>query len=366
MPAPSLSRSHVEGSTGDGPTGFSRRSFLKRAGVVALGASSASALSGLVGPLASASSPRAALAKVGLQLDYLPNVQFAGSLMAASRGYYKAGGLDVTILPGGPNLSPEPVVVSGRALVGVTHTAEGLQAIANGAPLTVIGATFQKSPTCIVSRASHPIRNPKEMIGKTIGVSDTNLPIWNAFLKVNKIPASAVKVNTVQFSPQPLASGQIDGLVGFYTNEPIILDLQGVKTYAFLLNDFGYPIVDDIYIVRTADLKDPTLRGQIVALMTGEAKGWRAAFADPSEAAHLAVDVYGKKLGLSLQQQYLDMKAQGALVMSPATDQHGLFWMTPEVLSETIHSLALGGTKASPSSFTNEILAEVYAHGVIS
>lgn len=366
MSTPSLPRNHVDSAPRAEPAELSRRSFMKRAGMMALGATGAASLSSLIGPLASASSPRATLSNVALQLDYLPNVQFAGSLMAESRGYYRAGGLDVTILPGGPNLAPEPVVVSGRALVGVTHTAEGLQAIANGAPLTVIGATFQKSPTCIVSLASHPIRDPKDMIGKTIGVSDTNLPIWNAFLKVNKIPPSAVTVNTVQFSPEPLASGQIDGLVGFYTNEPIILDLQGVKTYAFLLNDFGYPIVDDVYIVKTASLKDPTLRRQVVALMAGEARGWRAAFADPSEAAYLAVDVYGKKLGLSMKQQYLDMKAQGALVMSPATSQHGLFWMTPEVLSETIRSLALGGTKASPSSFTNEILSEVYAHGIIS
>lgn len=366
MPASSSSVSYDQDPASGELGGFSRRSFLKRAGAVALGAAFASDLAGLVGPAASASTRRVALKKVAIQFDYLPNVQFAGSLMALAKGYYKAGGLDVTLLPGGPNLSPEPVVVSGQALVGITHTAEGLQAIANGADLTVIGATFQKSPTCIVSRASAPIRNPKEMIGKTIGVSDTNLPIWNAFLKVNKIPASKVKVNTVQFSPQPLASGQIDGLVGFYTNEPIILDLQGVKTHAFLLNDFGYPIVDDIYIVKTENLKNPAVRREIVAVMTGEAMGWRAGFANPSEAAHLAVDVYGKKLGLNMKQQYLDMKAQAALVTSADTKKHGLFWMTPELLSETIHSLALGGTKASRSSFTNEILAEVYAKGVIS
>jgi ABC-type nitrate/sulfonate/bicarbonate transport system substrate-binding protein len=303
---------------------------------------------------------------VSLQLDYLQNVQFAGSLMALAKGYYRAAGLDVTVLPGGPNLAPEPVVVSGRALVGITHTAEGIEAIDNGADLTVIGATFQKSPTCLVSLASKPIRTPKEMVGKTIGVSDTNLPIWDAFLKVNKIAPSSVKVNTVQFSPQPLASGQIDGLIGFYTNEPIILDLQGVKTYAFLLNDFGYPIVDDIYIVKSSSLKDPVMRKQIVGLMTGEAKGWRAAFAAPHEAAHLAVDVYGKKLGLSLEQQYLDMKAEAALVTSPDTAAHGLFHMSPTTVEETVRSLALGGTKASPKMFTNEILDEVYAHGVIS
>lgn len=287
--------------------------------------------------------------------------------MALSKGYYRAEGLNVTVLPGGPNLAPEPVVVSGKALVGITHTAEGAQAIINGAPLKVIGAAFQKSPTCVVSKASAPIRNPQEMVGKTIGVSDTNLPIWNAFLKVNHIDPSSVHVNTVEFSTQPLADGQIDGLIGFYTNEPIILDLQGVPTYAFLLADFGYPIVDDIYIARTSDLADATTRKQIAGIMTGEAKGWQAAFVDPHEAASLAVNDYGKDLHLSFQQQFEDMKAEKALVTSPATATNGLFWMTPTTVDETVKSLVIGGTNATPSMFTNEILASVYKqHGVIS
>ncbi|MDA8184056.1 MAG: ABC transporter substrate-binding protein [Actinomycetota bacterium] len=314
----------------------------------------------------SAAKGSASLADVSIQLNYLENVQFAGTLMAMSKGYYKDAGLNVTVLPGGPNLAPEPVVVSGRALVGVTHTAEGAQAILNGAPLKIIGAAFQKSPTCLVSRASNPIRNPQEMIGKTIGVSDTNLPIWKAFLKVNNIPPSSVKVNTVEFSTQPLADGQIDGLIGFYTNEPIILDLQGVPTYAFLLADFGYPIVDDIYIARSSDLADASTRKQIVGLMTGEAKGWRAAFADPHEAASLAVYDYGKSLHLVFQQQFESVKAEQALVTSPATASHGLLWMTPETVAETVKSLALGGTNATPGMFTNEILTEVYSNGIIS
>ena len=84
----------------------------------------------------------------------------------------------------------------------------------------MIGAAFQKSPTCIVSKASKPIRTPQDMVGKTIGISDTNLPIWTAFLKAEKIDPSSIKVNTVEFSTQPLADGQIDGLMGNYTNGP--------------------------------------------------------------------------------------------------------------------------------------------------
>jgi len=286
--------------------------------------------------------------------------------MALHKGYYAAEGLRVTVLPGGPNLAPEPIVVSGKALVGVTHTQEAAEAIANGAPLEIIGAAFQKSPVCLVSRASDPIRDPREMIGKVIGVSDTNLPIWNAFLKVNDISPSQVTVNTVEFSTQPLADGQIDGLVGFYTNEPIILDLQGVPTYSFLFADYGYPIVDDVYIVRSDSLTDPSRRRLVVGLMTGEARGWRTAFDEPSETANLAVNVYGKNLHLDYKQQLLSLEREKVLVTSPSTAKHGLLWLSKTTVQETIRSLALGGTKASPSIFTDSVLAEIYRSGIIA
>jgi ABC-type nitrate/sulfonate/bicarbonate transport system substrate-binding protein len=344
---------------------LTRRSLLQRTGALAVGAVVAPDLLGGLGRFAAAPADAAALADVSIQLCYLENVQFAGSIMALANGYYKQQGLNVTVLPGGPNLAPEPVVVSGKALVGVTHTDEGVEAIINGAPLKVIGAAFQKSPTCIVSKASHPIRTPQEMIGKTIGVSDTNLPIWTAFLEAEKIKPSLIKVNTVEFSTQPLADGQIDGLMGNYTNEPIALDVQGVPTYAFLLADFGYPIVDDIYIAKTADLADPVKKQQIVGLMKGEALGWKAALASPHTAATLAVDVYGKSLGLIFEQEYKAVITERQLVTTPDTKAHGLFWMSPATVASSVHSMVLGGTKATASMFTNEILTEVYSDGLI-
>jgi len=352
------------------PSSLSRRTLIRNAGMLALGAAiapevlAACASSSSGGAAASASG--AALADVSIQLNYLENVQFAGTLMALGKGYYKANGLNVTVIPGGANVAPEPVVASGKALVGVTHTAEAVAAINNGAALTIVGAAFQKSPTCMISLASSPIKTPREMIGKKIGISDTNMPIWTAFLKANGISASAVKVNTVEFSTQPLADGQVDAIMGFYSNEPIILAEQGVPTSVFLLSDFGYPIVDDVYVVASDSLTNPTTLKQVVGLMTAEALGWRAAIADPDAAASYAVNVYGKALKLSMAQQVASMKAEAALVATPATAKYGLLRLTPTVTAQTIKSLDLGGTEASTSMFSDKVLSEVYKSGVIA
>lgn len=300
---------------------------------------------------------------VSLQFSYLPNVQFMGSFLAEENGYYKQSGVNVTLLPGGPNLAPEPIIVSGKALVGVTHTAEGVSAIAQGAPLTIIGATYQKSATCIISRAKDPIRTPKDMIGKKIGISATNLPIWTSFLEANHMSGAGITVVTVQFDPTPLATGEIDGLMGLYTNENITLQLAGTPTYAFLLNDFNYPLIDDMYIARNSDLKDNAARAAIVGLMRGESLGWSAALADPAKAAELAVNKYGKTLNLNLRQQTLQAQASVRFVEDADTKQYGLFWMTGTTVSQTLKSLAYGKVNGTPAMFSNEILAEIYKGG---
>ena len=305
----------------------------------------------------------ATLTDVNLQLVYLENVQFAGSFFAESKGYYRQQGLNVTLLPGGPNLAPEPIVVAGGAIVGITHTAEAIQAIINGADLKIIGAGFQKSPTCIASRASAPIHTPQDMIGKKIGISPSNEPIWQSFLKANNMTASQMDVVTVGFDPTPLATGEIDGLMAYYTNEPITLKLKGVDTYAFLLNDFNYPMVEDIYIAKGSDLTDPVKRKQIVGVMTGESLGWSDVLVNPDEAATLAVTKYGKNLKLNPEQQKLDAQEQNQFVSDANTQKYGLFWMTPETIDGTIKSLAIGNVIGTPSMFTNEILAEIYKGG---
>jgi ABC-type nitrate/sulfonate/bicarbonate transport system substrate-binding protein len=357
---------------------FPRRAFIGRGvkGVAALGLSgglgAALAACGSSSPSTStpatgaATTPSPTLTAASLQLCYLENVQFAGSYFAQTKGYYKAAGLDVTLIPGGPSLAPEPVVVSGKALVGVSHTAEVVSAILNGADLKIIGATYQKNPTCIVSKAAKPIKVPTDMYGRKIGISDTNAPIWSSFVKANKLDLSKITVVTVGFDVTSLASGEIDGLMAFAANEPTILKLQGVAPYVLLLSDFHYPLLEDLYIATAANVADPAKLKTIAALMTGESRGWADVVADPDQAAELAVNDFGKGLGLSLPQQKLEAQAQNGFVVDADTKAHGLFWMTDAKIAGTIASLALGGVKATPSMFTIAVLSEVYKGGSVA
>lgn len=301
------------------------------------------------------------LAEVGLQFVFIKNVQFAGSYFADQNGYWEEEGLDVELMAGGPNLTVEPVVTSGQALVGITHTAQAVQAINNGADLVMIGAGFQRNPFVLVSRADEPIETPADLPGKTIGVQALDLPIFEAFLTANDIDQSTFTIVPLQADPTPLVNGELDGIMGFYSNEPNFLRIQGVEPYNLLLDEFNYPLMEEVYIVKRENLEDPETRAQIVGLMRGESKGWSDAVADVEGAAALAVDVYGADLELDMEQQVLAMTSEVDLVLTEETEEHGLLWMSDELIEGTVDSLQLGGVDASADMFSREILEEVYA-----
>lgn len=73
--------------------------------------------------------------KVTVQLKWVPQAQFAGYYMAAAKGYYKAEGLDVTIKPGGPDISPVQVIAGRQADVVVNWMPDALAAREAGVPL---------------------------------------------------------------------------------------------------------------------------------------------------------------------------------------------------------------------------------------
>ena len=132
--------------------------------------------------------------------SWVPDVETGGEYIADAKGYWiKQGFSSVTIIPGGPNATPqETMVATGKALVAVSSFDASAAAIQKGFPLIVIGAQYQKNPFAIMSLATKPMHTPQDMIGKKIGVQSDNDAVWAAFLKANNITKS--QLDTVPVS----------------------------------------------------------------------------------------------------------------------------------------------------------------------
>ena len=308
-----------------------------------------------------AADPSPNLGHMAYQLGWIKNFQFAGDYVADSKGYYQKFGLSgVDLLVGGPGVVVDPVVASGKALVGQSSPDFMANAINHGAPLVCIGTSYQRNADCVVSLARNPLRTPHDMIGKKIGLQTMNLVIWYAFLKLNKIDPRSIHTVPVQFDFTPLISGEVDGFFGQETDDVVHLRAKGYDLQVLAFNDFGYKMFIGTYSVRTDSLTDPFKRAQLVAFMKASALGWNEVIKDPDEGARLTVDVYGKGNGLNPSAEQMSCRVANQFYVSPDTQAHGLFWMSAASVQETIETLAASGVKATPAMFTNEILQEAY------
>jgi ABC-type nitrate/sulfonate/bicarbonate transport system substrate-binding protein len=338
-------------------TSVSRRALLggglKLAGAAALAGTAGGLLDsiGLGAPAAGA----APLAKVPFQLGWVTNTEFAGTYLAQEDGYFAKGGIAVDLLPGG-TVAVEPVVASGKALVGDTNADTVSAAVEAGAPLRIIGAKYQKNPFCIISSAKAPIKTPQGLIGKTIGVNAYNLTAWDVFLSLNGIKGSEVTAVNEGYTagPSALADGQVDAWMGFITNEPGVLTLAGFPNYSYLMADFGYHIYADVYIATVDAIKNS--KKELVAFMQGELQGWTLDVEKPAVGTALTTKLYQKAQGFSPKQQALENKAQAALIVTPYTTKHGLFTMNPVDIAKNLAVLKFASGHGTTKYYTGKDL----------
>lgn len=297
------------------------------------------------------------------QLGWIANVENMGEFVAVAKGYYEHEGLDLNLVPGGPGVSVEPLVASGKALVGLSSSDYTARARLSGAKLKVVGATLQKNPSAVMSLAKNPIRTPHDLVGKKLGLQQTSYATYNAFFKANGIDPKSIHYVPVQYDPAPLVSGQVDAFASFQTNQPIALAQQGIKTVTFLLADYGYNTYADAFVVSEKTLADDAARDTAKKIIRATIRGWQDALKAPAAAAKTVVTGPGKTLGLKLHDQTLTAKAEVPLVQTAATHKHGLFWMDPAGIAVNISSMKRLGIRIKPSDlFTNELLQEIY-HG---
>jgi ABC-type nitrate/sulfonate/bicarbonate transport system substrate-binding protein len=299
--------------------------------------------------------------EISLQLGWLANVEYMGEFIAADAGYFAQEGLHCTLIPGGPNASIPPLVDSGKVLIGFESTDGIARARRHGAHLKVVAATLQRNPTSVMSLALAPIREPRQLIGRRIGVPQANRVTFKGFLKANGLDIGQMTLVPVQNDPSPLVNGEIDGMVSFLTSQPIQLRLRGVDTVSLVMSDFHYSIWADVVVVSEATLADPARRDQVVRAIRALVRGWQDAVADPARGARLAVEVYGKSLNLDPRAQGLSAVAIAPLVATPETERTGLLSMSPGGMQANVDAIRSIGVETSVGDlFDPSLVAEAF------
>ena len=228
-----------------------------------------------------------AMVKIRVQLQWVPQAQFAGELAAAALGYYKDAGLDVTILPGGPDVVPQQV---GSAPDGPEFTLawvpKVLQAREAGSDLVDIAQIYQRSGTRSVSWKDNGITSPANFKGKKVGVWDFGNE-FEVTAGANKAGLEAGKgyEKVIQpFDMSLLLNKQIDVAEAMIYNEYAqVLEATNPATGKLYqpedlnvidYNQVGTAMLQDAIFARASWLAKPGNEDIAVRFLAATFKGW--------------------------------------------------------------------------------------------
>lgn len=196
---------------------MTRRKWIALVGLAAALAVGASAVA------ASASTRSQKLTNVTLQLKWVTQAQFAGYYAAAAKGYYKQAGLNVKLKVGGPNITPEQVVLGGQAQFGLDWLPNLFATDEHGGNLVSVAQVFPRSGMTELTWKSSGINTVAKMRGKKVGVwCCGNQPELFAALAKNGInpnnPSDVTIVNQ-PFDMNLFLQHQVDAAAAMTYNE---------------------------------------------------------------------------------------------------------------------------------------------------
>ena len=224
--------------------------------------------------------------KVTLQLKWVAQAQFAGYFAAEAKGYYKQAGLDVNIKLGGPDISPEQVVLGGGAEFGIDWFPSLLAQRDTGNDLVDIAQVFARSGTTEVTWKSSGINSFKKMKGKKFGVwiLGNEFEQEAALVKFGLDPHKDVTLVKQNFDMIPFLKHEIDASSAMTYNELAqVLEAKNPKTgklytlkdlNVFKMANLGTGMLQDLIFVKGSWIKDKAHQATAVKFLTASLKGW--------------------------------------------------------------------------------------------
>jgi NitT/TauT family transport system substrate-binding protein len=186
-------------------------------------------------------SAQTTLDKVSFGTNWVPEPEHGGFFQALADGTYKKYGLDVTIVPGGPNDNNRMLLVAGKLdFFMAANTLMSFDAVANNVPVVTVAAIFQKDPQVFLTHPESKITKLEELKPLTLFVSKEGITSYYQWLKT-EYGFSEDKVKPYTFNSQPFIADRQSAMQGYVTSEPFAIEKAAkFKPGVILLADYGF------------------------------------------------------------------------------------------------------------------------------
>jgi NitT/TauT family transport system substrate-binding protein len=191
--------------------------------------------------LAAASTTANAADRVSFGTNWIAEAEHGGFYQAVADGTYAKYGLDVTIVPGGPQINNRILLAVGK--IDFFMSANSLQsfdAVVQNVPTIAVAAMFQKDPQVLIAHPDQGINQFVDLKKLTLFVSSEGLATYFQWLKAD-FGFDERKVKPYTFNPQPFLVDKASAMQGYVTSEPFVIEkVLHAAPKVFLLADEGF------------------------------------------------------------------------------------------------------------------------------
>ena len=229
--------------------------------------------SGLASAAALAVTPARAATPIRFVTDWKAQAEHGGFYQALAEGLYARRGLDVKIMPGGPEVNVPQLLANGAADFGMgSNSFIVMNLVKANIPIRAVMAIFQKDPQILMSHPRRDINAIADMKGKPVLISAASMTAFWPWLRAKfGFTDSQIRKYTYNLAPFILDPNAIQE--GYLTSEPFTVESQAHwKPKIFLLSDFGYPGYANMVLVPQKWID--TNRRAVQLFVDGTRDGW--------------------------------------------------------------------------------------------
>lgn len=244
-----------------------------------------------------------------LQLDWLPNAQFAGILYAHYMGWYKEVGINLEIIPWEVHTNQMDMLQSNDNYLVSTEDNLLIRARVEGYPVKAISTMMQHSGIGWMSLKESNIYSLQDLKGKVIGIHPDGELALKTALANSDMSVSDLAIKDVGFDYiDLLVNKKLDAMQCLIMVEPLEMQQMGYETNIIQGSNLGYEVYAQV--IGTTDRLIEKHSVELINFLKVTYAGWRNAFLEPALISEIIIKGY-------LRTSEIDLQAKMITAMQP-------------------------------------------------
>lgn len=309
-----------------------------------------------------AGSAQAELIDVTFGTNWQAQAEHGGFYQSVSDGTYEQCGLNVSILPGGPQVNNRALMLAGKIDYHMgSDMLQAFNAVKEGVPIVSVAAMFQKVPQVIIA---HPGKAEtfSDLKSLKLLIGDNGFQAFYQWM-IAEYGFSAENRLPYTFNPAPFLADENVGMQGYLSSEPYLIEKEGGFTPdVFLIADAGYSTY-----ATTIETMAPTIAAkpeQVACFVDGSIKGWyNYLYGDNAAANEMIMEANPEMTADKIAYAISKLKSEG-IVVSGDAETKGIGVISESKVKDFFDKMVTAGVIDADVDYKSAFTTEFTGKGV--